>query len=57
MRFGPSIRSIPLGELTACRRTSSVADYRERSLTLLTHAGPLTKSQQVQLFIGGLQEH
>jgi hypothetical protein len=55
MRFGPPIRSNPLGELAACCRTSSVADYQERFLALLMRAGPLTESQQVQLFIAGLQ--
>jgi hypothetical protein len=26
-RFGPPIRSNPLGELVACRRTTTVEDY------------------------------
>ena len=47
MRFGPPIRSNPLGELAACRRSGSVADYQERFLALLTRAGPLLESQQV----------
>jgi hypothetical protein len=56
MRFGPPLRSNPLGELIACRRTGTVADYQERFLALLTRAGPLTESQQIQLFLAGLQE-
>ena len=56
MRFGPPIRSNTLGELAACRRSGSVADYQERFLALLTRAGPLLESQQVQLFIAGLGE-
>ncbi|WVZ53447.1 hypothetical protein U9M48_004387 [Paspalum notatum var. saurae] len=56
LRFGPPLRSCPLGELAACRRTGSVADYSERFLDLLAHAGPLTEQQQVQLYTKGLQE-
>jgi hypothetical protein len=55
-RFGPHLRSNPLGELAACRRTSSVADYQEQFLQLLARAGTLTEPQQVQLFCAGLQE-
>lgn len=50
------MRSYPLGELAACRCTGSVADYQERFLALLTRAGPLNESQQVQFFTAGLQE-
>ncbi|XP_039834338.1 uncharacterized protein LOC120695086 [Panicum virgatum] len=56
MRFGPPIRSNPLGEFAACRHSGSVADYQEWFLALLTRAGPLLESQQVQLFIAGLGE-
>lgn len=56
MRFGPPLRSNPLGELAACRRTGTIADYQDRFLSLLTRAGPLTEAQQVQLFIVGLGE-
>ncbi|KAK3121969.1 hypothetical protein QOZ80_8BG0663410 [Eleusine coracana subsp. coracana] len=42
MRYGPPIRSNPLGELAACRRTASVEDYQERFLDLLARAGPLS---------------
>jgi hypothetical protein len=53
-RFGPLICSNPLGELISCRRSSSVEDYHERFLALLTRAGPLTESQKIQLFTAGL---
>jgi hypothetical protein len=56
LRFGPPLRANPLGELAACRRTGSVAEYQERFLALLTRAGPLTEDQQIQLFVAGLQE-
>jgi hypothetical protein len=55
-RFGPPIRSNPLGELVACHRTCTVEDYQERFLALLMRAGLLTESQKVQLFTAGLQE-
>ena len=55
LRFGPPLCANPLGDLAACRRTGSVADYSEQFLSLLAHAGPLTESQQVQLFTVGLQ--
>jgi hypothetical protein len=29
LRFGPPLRSNPLGELAACKRTGSVVDYQE----------------------------
>lgn len=47
LRFGPPVRSNPLGELAACRKTGSVKDYQEHFLELLGRAGPLTKNQQV----------
>jgi hypothetical protein len=56
MRFGPSLKSNPLGELAACRCTGIVAEYQERFLALLTRAGPLTEVQQIQLFTASLQE-
>lgn len=55
-RFGPPFRSNPLDKLVVCRRTSTVVDYQEHFLALLTRAGPLTESQKVQLFTAGLQE-
>jgi hypothetical protein len=54
-RFGPPLRSNPLGELMACRRTCSVIKYQDRFEALLPRAGALTKAQKVQLFTAGLQ--
>lgn len=56
MRYGPPLHSTPLGELAACRRTTTVDDYAERFLDLLTRTGYLSEDQQVQLFTVGLQE-
>jgi hypothetical protein len=50
LRYGSPLRSAPLAELAACRRTSTVAEYQDRFQALLPHAGPLEQSQQVQLF-------
>jgi hypothetical protein len=54
-RFGPPLRSNPLGELMACRRTCSVIKYQDRFEALLPRAGALTEAQKVQLFTAGLQ--
>ena len=53
-RFGPSIRSNPLGELRMLRQTGSVADYQSRFLALLSRADPLMDRQEQQLFTSGL---
>lgn len=55
LRFGPPLRSNPLGELAACKRTGSVVDYQDRFQALLPRAGRLTEAQRVQLFTAGLQ--
>jgi hypothetical protein len=47
MRYGPLLRSAPLGELAAYRRTSTVDDYTDRFLDLLARAGYLSEDQQV----------
>jgi hypothetical protein len=54
-RFGPPLRSIPLGELMACRRTGSVVEYPDRFEDLLPRAGALMEVQKVQHFTAGLQ--
>ena len=54
LRFGPPIRSNPLGELMACKRTSSVAEYQNRFEALLPHASTLMEAQRVQAFMVGL---
>lgn len=55
-RFGPPLRSNPLGELTVLKRPSTMADYCEQFLTLLYHAGLLTEHQQINIFTTGLRE-
>lgn len=55
IRFGPPLRSNPLGELAACKRTTSVVDYQDRFEALLPRAGVLTEAQKVQLFTAELQ--
>nr|AAL82656.1 retrotransposon protein, putative, unclassified [Oryza sativa Japonica Group]AAM18147.1 Putative gag-pol polyprotein [Oryza sativa Japonica Group] len=47
MRYGPPLHSTPLGELAACRRTTTVDDYAERFLDLLTRTGYLSEDQQL----------
>lgn len=56
LSYGPPLRSAPLGELAACRRTTTVDDYSERFLDLLARAGYLSEDPQVQLYTVGLQE-
>ena len=55
LRFGPPPRSNPLGELMACKRTTSVIDFQERFEALLPRAGYLYEAQKVQIFTAGLQ--
>lgn len=55
LRFGPPLRSNPLGELMACKRTTSVIDFQERFEALLPWAGYLSEAQKVQIFTVGLQ--
>jgi hypothetical protein len=53
--FSPPIRSNPLGELMACKRTGSVTEYQDRFEALLPRVGMLTEAQRVQAFTAGLQ--
>ncbi|XP_062230337.1 uncharacterized protein LOC133928069 [Phragmites australis] len=55
-RFGPPIRSNPLGELRLLRQTGFVNDYQCRFLALLSRADPLTETQERQLFTSGLAD-
>ncbi|KAM3243961.1 hypothetical protein ACQJBY_055715 [Aegilops geniculata] len=55
LRFGPPLRANPLGELMACKRTTSVVDFQERFEALLPRAGILSETQKVQIFTAGLQ--
>jgi len=54
LRFGPPLRSNPMGELMACRRTGTVAEYQDRFEALLPRAGPLEEVQRIQAFTAGL---
>jgi hypothetical protein len=54
LRFGPTLRSVPLFELSECRRTGTVEEYSNRFQALLPRAGHLDEDQRVQLYTGGL---
>ncbi|XP_066341688.1 uncharacterized protein [Miscanthus floridulus] len=55
LRYGPPLCSNPLGELAACKRTGTVAEYQDRFQALLPRVGRLDEEQRVQLFTAGLQ--
>ena len=55
MRFGPPLRSNPLGELAHLRRTGTVLEYQQQFLALLCRTEHLSSKQQVQLFTAGLR--
>lgn len=54
-RFGPPLRSNPLGELVNCHRTTTVDDFQGRFEALLPRAGTLSECQKVWLFTNGLR--
>lgn len=56
LRFGPPIRSNPLGKIARMRQSGTVTEYVEKFLSLLAHSDPLTTKQQVQLFTSGLTD-
>jgi hypothetical protein len=56
IRFGPPIRSNPLGKIARMRQSGTVTEYVEKFLSLLAHNDPLTTKQQVQLFTSGLTD-
>ena len=53
-RFGPPLRSNPLGELSQCRRTGSVDEYVDQFLKLLARCDDVSEKQQINLFTAGL---
>jgi len=55
-RFGPPLRSNPLGELTQLHRTSTVDNYQEQFLLLLARCEDVTEPQQIAIFTAGLQQ-
>lgn len=54
-RFGPPVRSNPLGELAHLRRTGSVSEYQDQFLLLLARCDNVSERQQVDLFTAGLR--
>lgn len=54
MRFGPPIRSNPLGELIRLRSTGTVAKYQEQFLKLLACWPNIVEDQQRDIFTAGL---
>jgi hypothetical protein len=53
-RFGPPLRGNALGELIQLRRTSSVAEYQNKFLSLVTRCEGLIEKHQVDIFAAGL---
>jgi len=53
-RFGPSIRSNPLGELAQLHRTGTVDDFIDQFLTHLARCDDVSERQQTDLFMAGL---
>ncbi|GJN37202.1 hypothetical protein PR202_gb26131 [Eleusine coracana subsp. coracana] len=53
-RFGPPMRSNPLGELTHLRRTGTVEEYQDQFLKLLARCDNVTEPQQIAIFTAGL---
>jgi hypothetical protein len=56
LRFGPPIRSNPLGELKELHRTETVEDYQQQFLQLLCCCDGLSPTHQMNLFTAGLGE-
>jgi len=57
LRFGPSIQSNKLGELSKLRQGGTVEEFQRKFEQLAARAGPLTTEQEVEIFISGLQEY
>ena len=56
LRFGPSTRHNPLGELKELRQTGTVEEYQRNFLAILCRVKHRQPRQQVQLFTPGLVE-
>ncbi|CAO2146506.1 unnamed protein product [Urochloa humidicola] len=54
LRFGPPMRSNPLGELINVKRTGSIAEYQEQFLTHLARCDDVTEAQQTAIFTAGI---
>jgi hypothetical protein len=53
-RFGPPLRSNPLGELIQLRREGTVAEFQSKFLSLLARCDGLVEKHQINVFIAGL---
>jgi hypothetical protein len=53
-RFGPPLRSKPLGELIQLRRETTVAEYQSQFLALLACCDDLVEKHQIHIFTAGL---
>ena len=56
LRFGPPIRSNPLGELKVLQRTDTVEEYQRQFLALLCRCDDLSPQHQMNMFTAGLGE-
>jgi hypothetical protein len=56
LRFGPPIRSNPLGELKELHRTGTMEDYQRQFLQLLYRCDDLSPTHQMNLSTAGLGE-
>ncbi|WVZ64414.1 hypothetical protein U9M48_013927 [Paspalum notatum var. saurae] len=54
-RFGPPVRSNPLGELTHLRCTGTVEEYQDAFLKLLARCNKVMEPQQIDIFTAGLR--
>jgi hypothetical protein len=54
-RFGPPLRTNPLGELILLHREGTVAEFQGKFLTLLTRCEDLTEKHQINIFTTDLR--
>lgn len=55
-RFGPALGTNHLADLARLPFRGSIVEYQESFLAKMAHAGPLSPTQQVLLFMGGLPD-
>jgi hypothetical protein len=55
-RFGPVVRSNPLGDLFHLQFSGSIEEYQDQFLKLLARCEGLREEHQIQLFTAGLSE-
>lgn len=56
LRFGPTIQSNKVRDLSKLQKTGSVDEYQRRLDKLLAHTSPLKSAHKVNIFVNGLQE-